>query len=318
MCYKVFGVKDIIKTIFILLFTVIVIPVITYYTNEPLLPLQKDTLQTLLLMALGFALLCFTVSQLTGNCSQVDKLWSILPVIYAWYMAYQGGLDIQLVVMALLVSIWGVRLTYNFSRRGAYQLKFWSGEEDYRWAILRQNPALQGTLRWTLFNLLFISLYQNALILAFTLPMLVLFSHIGAGLGLGEWVMAALFLLFVVLETLADQQQWNFQNKKHKLLKEGKKPEGELSLGFVHTGLWKFVRHPNYLAEQIIWICFYLFAAVASGQLINWSMIGCMLLLILFQGSADFSESISANKYPAYAAYKKQVGRFLPKVFKRN
>lgn len=308
--------QSILKTIFVLLFTVIVIPVVTYYANDPLIPLQKDTLQELLLLALCFALLCFAVSQLTGNCSQVDKLWSILPIIYAWYMALKGEFDTRLVFMAVLVSIWGVRLTYNFSRRGAYKLKFWSGEEDYRWAILRQNPALQGKLRWTLFNLFFISLYQNALILAFTLPMLVLYKYGGAGIGLGEIVIATLFVLFVVMETIADQQQWNYQNKKYKLIKEGKKLEGELALGFVHTGLWKYIRHPNYMSEQAVWVCFYAFSVVASGQLINWSMIGCLLLLILFQGSADFSEGISANKYPAYADYKKNVGRFLPKLFK--
>jgi steroid 5-alpha reductase family enzyme len=44
-------------------------------------------------------------------------------------------------------------------------------------------------------------------------------------------------------------------------------------------------------------------------------MAGCLLLLILFQGSSDFSENISASKYPNYKEYQKTVGRFLPKMF---
>jgi steroid 5-alpha reductase family enzyme len=84
----------------------------------------------------------------------------------------------------------------------------------------------------------------------------------------------------------------------------------------VQSGLWAKVRHPNYAAEQSIWLVFYVFSVLASGSMINWSMAGCLLLLILFQGSADFSEGISAGKYPAYADYQKRVGRFFPKLIK--
>ena len=166
--------NGLVKTIFLLIFTLIVIPVVTFYLDDPLMPLQKEVLQHLLLGALVVVLLCYTVSELTGNCSQVDKLWSIIPIFYVWYMAYKGSFDNRLVLMAVLATIWGVRLTYNFSRRGAYKLKFWTGEEDYRWEILRQTPALKGRLKWSLFNLFFISLYQNGLILLFTLEYVII------------------------------------------------------------------------------------------------------------------------------------------------
>jgi steroid 5-alpha reductase family enzyme len=72
------------------------------------------------------------------------------------------------------------------------------------------------------------------------------------------------------------------------------------------------VRHPNYLSEQAVWIVFYLFSIVATGHLINWSIAGGLLLVLLFKGSSDFSESISAEKYPEYKRYQKEVGRFFP------
>ncbi len=305
--------KGLVKTIIILLFTVIVIPVVTIYFDEPLLALQKETLIQLAYITFGAAMLCFVVSTATGNCSQVDKLWSVLPIVYVWFIAYKGNFDSRLVLMAFLATLWGIRLTYNFSRRGAYSWKFWSGEEDYRWAILRENPALKGKTKWTLFNLFFISLYQNALILAFTLPMLVVYKYLGMSIGLIELLLSALFVLLLMVETVADQQQWNFQNKKHQLIRSGKPLEGEFAAGFVQTGLWSKVRHPNYAAEQSIWIVFYLFSVIASGDIINWSMAGCLLLLILFQGSSDFSEAVSAEKYPAYKEYQQRVGRFIPK-----
>lgn len=39
-----------------------------------------------------------------------------------------------------------------------------------------------------------------------------------------------------------------------------------------------------------------------------------MLLCLLFVGSSDFSEKISAGKYPAYRDYQQRVGRFLPRL----
>lgn len=307
--------NGLVKTIFLLIFTLIVIPVVTFYLDEPLSILQKEVLQHLLFGALVVALLCYTVSEITGNCSQVDKLWSVVPIFYVWYMAYKGSFDTRLLLMAVLATIWGVRLTYNFSRRGAYKLKFWTGEEDYRWEILRQTSALKGRLKWSLFNLFFISLYQNGLILMFTIPMLVAYKSIGQPISIVEYILAIVFIALVMIETIADQQQWNYQNEKHRQLKAKQPLEGIYKKGFVHTGLWGKVRHPNYACEQAIWIVFYLFSVAATGHFINWSMAGCLLLLILFQESADFSENISAGKYPEYKDYQKNVGRFLPKLF---
>lgn len=304
-----------IKIMFILLFTVVAIPLVTIYIDEPLTALQKETLLQLGYIVAGVVLYCFVVSELSGNNSQVDKLWSIVPIGYVWFMAYKGGFDGRLVLMACLATAWGIRLTLNFARRDAYSWKFWQGEEDYRWAILRENPALKGKVRWTLFSFFFICLYQNLVVAAFTLPMIVLFKYLGQPIGIWEIVLAVVFMALLVIETVADQQQWDFHKEKNRLKKEGKPLTGEYAEGFVHSGLWAKVRHPNYAAEQSIWVVFYLFSVVASGYGINWSMAGCLLLIILFQGSADFSEGISAGKYPGYKAYQKRVGRFLPRLF---
>jgi steroid 5-alpha reductase family enzyme len=76
--------------------------------------------------------------------------------------------------------------------------------------------------------------------------------------------------------------------------------------------LWSVVRHPNYASEQSIWVVFYFFSVIATGEWLNWSVVGCVLLIILFKGSSDFSEDISANKYPEYKKYQASVPRFIP------
>lgn len=304
-----------VRTILILLFTLVVLPIFAFQFDQPLDPLQSDILRHLLYMMLGTALACFIVGELTRNTSQVDKLWSIMPIIYVWYIAYAGGWNERSLLMAILVTVWGVRLTYNFSRKGAYRLKFWEGEEDYRWEVLRKTPALSGRWRWTLFNLFFICLYQMSLILLFCLPALVVLQGPDVPLSIYDYVLSAAILGLVALETVADQQQWNFQTEKHRRLKAGETLTEPYASGFVQTGLWAYMRHPNYAAEQSIWLVFYLFSVVATGRWLNWSLAGCLLLLILFKGSSDFSENISAGKYPGYKEYQKRVPRFLPFKF---
>lgn len=298
------------KTALFLLVTIVVVPVVAFAIDEPLDPMQKSVLLTLVTVYLVTALLCFIISTVANNYSQVDKLWSIMPLIYTWIVAVQSGWEPRLVLMAIVVSVWGLRLTYNFSRRGGYSLKFWTGEEDYRWPILRQRPELSARWRWTLFNLFFVSLYQMGLILMMTLPAL---KSMGGGpLGWTDFLLAGLVVGFVVIETIADQQQWNFQQEKHRLKRSGKPLSPPYDKGFVDTGLWGLVRHPNYSAEQAVWIVFYFFSVSATGLWLNWSVTGAILLVLLFYGSSNFSESISADRYPQYASYQRRVARFVP------
>lgn len=304
------------KTILALMVTIVVIPVVAFRFDDPLTMMQSEAFARLTVIYIVAALLCFVVSTLSNNFSQVDKLWSTIPIVYAWVVAWESGFESRIVLMAILVSIWGIRLTYNFSRRGGYSVRFWTGEEDYRWAVLRAKPELAARWRWVIFNLLFISLYQMGLILLMTLP--AVRSMGGGPLALVDWILAGLMAGFVIVETIADQQQWNYHKQKRLLKEEGDELPEAYGKGFVDSGLWALVRHPNYAAEQAIWIVFYFFSVVASGTWINWSVMGAILLVLLFWGSSNFSESISSGKYPGYAEYKNRVPRFIPFLFPRS
>ncbi|KAI9862789.1 MAG: hypothetical protein M1813_004285 [Trichoglossum hirsutum] len=131
-----------------------------------------------------------------------------------------------------------------------------------------------------------------------------IFSRILAGLVLFEW--------------FADQQQWKFQQAKKEYLKTAKVPpqfeREDLDRGFVVTGLWSWSRHPNFTAEQAIWLTLYQWSCTVTGTLYNWTIIGAFLYIVLFQASTWFTEMISSEKYPEYTEYQQRVGMFIPKL----
>jgi steroid 5-alpha reductase family enzyme len=303
----------ILTTAILLVITLVLVPIFSYFFGTPPGPAEWKAISILAIMMGAVIAYSFLAGEFAHNNSQVDKLWSVLPVVYTWTVTAYGDFSPRLILMSVLVTIWGIRLTANFAMKGAYSWKFWGGEEDYRWQVLRAKPEFSQPWKWTLFNLFFISGYQNVLILLFTLPTIAALQNPNVPLGLPDYIPAFLMLFFIVYESIADIQQWNFQAKKYALIKSGKELTGESKKGFLDKGLWAYSRHPNYFAEQAIWVSFYLFSVAATGQWFNWTIAGCLLLIVLFQGSSAFSEEISAEKYPDYGDYQRRVGKFIPR-----
>jgi steroid 5-alpha reductase family enzyme len=256
------------------------------------------------LVVLGIAVVvcafAWIASLITHEHSWVDRLWSIVPVAYLWVFAAFAGLqDARLTVMAVLVTLWGGRLTFNFARKGGY-----AGVEDYRWAVLRTRME---PWQFEIFNLLFIVMFQNLVLVLITLPALTAYDN-RSPFGGWDVVLCLLFLALLAGETIADQQQWNFQNWKKAERAAGCEP----SPRFLQTGLFRFSRHPNFFFEQAQWWTVFLFGAAAAGSVLQWTVLGPLLLTALFLGSTFFTESISLSRYPEYAEYRKTTSALVP------
>jgi steroid 5-alpha reductase family enzyme len=159
---------------------------------------------------------------------------------------------------------------------------------------------------YQIFNIFFIVIFQNALLLAITLPVNLALEN-PADLGTNDYFFAAVFLGLLIMEFVADQQQWNF----HQLKKDGK------AKGFLQSGLFSISRHPNFFAEQGQWwvLAFWGFAAANNT---HWEYFaGAVVLTALFIGSARFTEQISLGKYPEYKEYQRQVSMMIPWFKKR-
>lgn len=177
---------------------------------------------------------------------------------------------------------------------------------------MRNTSMLKGRFRFGLFNLLFISVYQNIVILLFSSPFLLVALNSDKPLIVIDVLALLLMISFIFIETVADNQLFRFHQEKKNIITVGRRYGKSIEKGFMTEGLWKYVRHPNFTSEQAIWVNFYFFGVAASGQWINITLLGPVLLILLFAGSSRLTESISRSKYPEYAEYQKRVSRFLP------
>lgn len=150
--------------------------------------------------------------------------------------------------------------------------------------------------------------------------------------------LVGLFLALLLMESVADEQHFQFQTLKHSLKPQEREKHTNVDVrrGFFTTGLFSISRHPNYFAEQSMWVVVYAFsvshvlpqlpplvsAAIAAGAvapaavvlapLCNWTVSGCIQLILLFQGSMTFGESITVSKYPDYRYYQRVTSRCIP------
>jgi len=204
--------------------------------------------------------------------------------------------------------------------------------EDYRWLVFRdwvkKAPVLKYAPRvfLTVFNLTFITIFQNILLAMLGLPAYSA-SVSTQPLHFGDALLTGLILVTLALEFTADNQQYAFQNFKQTgtLDFENEWPGARINFtkadkerGFITKGLWAFSRHPNAACEQAVWLFMSLFPLLTNSHLAH-NLVDMLLILSpsillssLFIGSTLLTESISSSKYPTYRAYRRRVGMFWP------
>ena len=217
-------------------------------------PLAGTPFGTALDLCLIVAALVWLLGVITREYSWIDRLWSLCPPAYCLIVA--AGTDFaspRVNLMTALVVLWGARLTFNFARKGGY----WVGGEDYRWTAVREKT---GPVAMQVMNLTFISFGQMLLIWLFTSPIHQASVWIATPLGWLDYLTAAVFLVLLAGESVADEQMWRFQQEKKRRIAGGE----EVAHPFFTSGLYRYSRHPNYFCEIAMWVVFYLFGVSAS------------------------------------------------------
>lgn len=230
----------------------------------------------------------FAIGHRIGRYNVVDVSWGLGLALVAVLAALIGDGDgVRRAVLALLVGLWGLRLSWHIWRRSR------GGEEDPRYAqlldgagtgaIIRKVFVTQGLAQW------FISLPVQ--VTAVT----------GPPEGVAWAVFSAGVLVTVaglVIESVADQQMARYK--------------ADADRGPVmDRGLWGWSRHPNYFGDACVWVGVYLVAAsVWPGVLTVLSPAAMVYFLVVATGARLLERHMAGR--PGYAAYQARTSFFVP------
>jgi steroid 5-alpha reductase family enzyme len=233
------------------------------------------------------------------NAAWVDVGWAgTLGMLAALYAALGSAPVPRRLLLAGLAGIWSFRLT-----RHLYRDRVAGGrEEDRRYEGLRADWGERAPLYF-----LFFFLGQGLLNVLLSLPFLLAANNLRPALSAWEAAAAALWLLAVSGESLADRQLTAFK-------------ADPANHGLVcKAGMWRFSRHPNYFFEWLTWCAFALLSLAAP-----WGWIGLispaiiLFLLLKVSGIPPAERQSLKSRGEAYRQYQRETSAFIPWFPKRD
>lgn len=236
--------------------------------------------------------LAWVASLRLHDASIVDICWGPGFALAGWlYFAQQHGFDRRPLIMAALVTFWGLRLGGHifFRHRGQ--------AEDRRYGSIRK---AHGSAFW--WKSLFVVFWlQAALIWFISLPFFVESRAAGPGhVTITDIAGGLLFVVGFAFEVIGDNQLRRF---KASPANRGK---------VLDRGVWRYTRHPNYFGDAVLWWGLYLIAAsTAGGWLTILSPALMTFLLTRVSGVTLLEKNMQASK-PDYAAYVARTSSFFP------
>lgn len=108
-----------------------------------------------------------------------------------------------------------------------------------------------------------LAVIQNIILFLLGVPTKIAVTQPHTSLGVSDYVLGALGFLTILMEFIADNQQYSYQTFK----RSGKLNPNEwfgariawtkrdAERGFATGGLWAWSRHPNFFCEQSFWVC---------------------------------------------------------------
>ncbi|WP_028573788.1 DUF1295 domain-containing protein [Desulfonatronovibrio hydrogenovorans] len=253
------------------------------------------SLPGVLLIALGAVLLlmlgAWLLALVRKKACVADSFWGLGFVLIAWLSWSMGPETPRSCLVAVLISIWGLRLFLHITMRN------WGQPEDRRYRAMREH---YGRSFWWI-SLFLVFLLQGTLLWIISLaPLLAQLSPVPARLTWLDWMGLFVFAAGLIFEAVSDYQMKRFRSSP---ASKGK---------VMDKGLWAYSRHPNYFGESLIWWGIFIIAlATPYGW---WAVISPLLitfLLLKVSGVVMLEKDISQRR-PEYEKYKREVSAFIP------
>ena len=249
--------------------------------------LPFDMWLSLLIADMASTVFTFIYSVVLGNASVYDPYWSVQPIVILAALMLEVGASLSGGLLLIAVTVWGVRLTANW----AYTFRDLT-HQDWRYTMLREKT---GVL-YPLINFVGIHSVPTLVVYAATLPAAYVIIERGE--------VNALFVLSLLISILAAALQCVSDIEMHTFRKSGVG-------GFIHAGLWKYSRHPNYLGEILMWWGIALAAISSLG--FRWYLpLGAILNTALFLFVSIPMADARQSRKDGFDEYKRSTRMLLP------
>lgn len=237
----------------------------------------------------------FILSVVKKRNDIADIAWGLGFILVSWLGIYLASTSVRGLLVNLLVTIWGVRLTWHIYKRNL------SKHEDYRYAKWRDEWG-----KWFFLRSYFqVYLLQGLFLFLIIQPVIFIHHRISSSLGIFDFIGLLVWVIGFYFESTGDSQLKQFiSNPANK---------GKL----MQTGLWKYSRHPNYFGEVTQWWGIFFFALSIPGSL--FTIIGPLTIttLILFVSGIPLLEKKYEGR-PDFEIYKQRTSIFFPLPQKRH
>ncbi len=245
------------------------------------------------LLTLGLMILLWLLSLALRNSSIVDIFWGTGFVIVTWaaFLLGEEGYLPRKVLVAGLVTLWGLRLSIHILRRN------WGKPEDFRYAKWRE----ENGARWWWVSLFKVFLLQGVLLWIISAPLVA--AEVGStptSLGVLEALAVVIWAIGFFFESVGDWQLARF--------KADPANRGRL----LDRGVWRYTRHPNYFGDSAQWWGYYLMAAATGwGAWTVFSPLVMTFLLVRVSGVGMLEKTLKDSK-PGYREYMEHTSAFVP------
>jgi steroid 5-alpha reductase family enzyme len=244
------------------------------------------------LAVIGLLTLLWGISIPLRNVSIVDIFWGFgFVVINALWYRLAGGDPTRKLLLLLLVSVWGLRLSAYLGWRNI------GHPEDFRYQEFRRQ---YGPHRYWWVSFFQVFLLQGVLLGLIAAPLFAVQTQgVERPLGGFDYAGVALWVIGFAFEAGGDWQLARFKadpNNKGKVMDKG---------------FWRYTRHPNYFGDTAVWWGYGLFCIGAGNY---WAILGSLLmtgLIIRVSGVTLLEKTLRTTK-PQYAEYVRKTSAFLP------
>ena len=246
--------------------------------------------------------LLVATAMLIGLIGYVRTVWFISIgyaasiVAFVVVTAIVFGADLRPVVIAQLLAalVWGLRLGSYLTireRNAAYQSTVKDQTDRSQSLSLMVKAGI-----WISVSLLYVCMFAPVVFLAAAVSELTKQQMLLSAAGVG------IMWLGLIIEAAADHQKSRLKANNPK--------------AFANSGLYRWVRYPNYLGEILFWLGNFLAAVVAYQTWWHWviALIGVSCIVLIMMGSAKRLEHKQDERHGADEKYREYV-RAVPVLF---